>query len=63
MRGSGKADEGVATILISTDLDEILELADRIGVMLDGRMVGIVENDGDAARRVGELMIGVGAGV
>ena len=56
-----RADEGVATILISTDLDEILELADRIGVMLDGRMVGIVENDGDAARRVGELMIGVGA--
>ena len=55
------ADRGVATILISTDLDEILELADRIGVMLDGRMVGIVENDGDAARRVGELMIGVGA--
>ena len=56
-----RADEGVATILISTDLDEILELADRVGVMLDGRMVGIVENDADAARRVGELMIGVGA--
>ena len=56
-----RADQGVATILISTDLDEILELADRIGVMLDGRMVGIVANDGDAARRVGELMIGVGA--
>ena len=55
-----RADQGVATILISTDLDEILELADRIGVMLDGRMVGIVENDGDAVRRVGELMIGVG---
>ena len=55
------ADAGVATILISTDLDEILELSDRIGVMLDGRMVGVVENDGDAARRVGELMIGVGA--
>ena len=55
------ADAGVATILISTDLDEILELSDRIGVMLDGRLVGIVENDGDAARRVGELMIGVGA--
>ena len=55
-----RADQGVATILISTDLDEIIELADRIGVMLDGRMVGIVANDGDAARRVGELMIGVG---
>ncbi len=55
-----RADEGVATILISTDLDEILELADRVGVMLDGRMVGIVANDGEAAHRVGELMIGVG---
>lgn len=55
-----RADEGVATIFISTDLDEILELADRVGVMLDGRMVGIVVNDGEAARRVGELMIGVG---
>ncbi len=55
------ADAGVATILISTDLDEILELSDRIGVMLDGRLVGVVENDGDAARRVGELMIGVGS--
>ena len=55
-----RADEGVATILISTDLDEILELTDRIGVMLDGRMVGIVANDGEAAHRVGALMIGLG---
>ena len=56
-----QADQGVATVLISTDLDEILELSDRIGVMLQGRMVGIVDNDRDAQRRVGELMIGVGA--
>jgi hypothetical protein len=28
--------------------------------MLRGRMVGIVDNDRDAQRRVGELMIGVG---
>ena len=55
-----RADQGVATILISTDLDEILELADRIGVMLDGRMVGVVDNGDHAARRIGELMIGVG---
>ena len=55
-----RADQGVATILISTDLDEILELADRIGVMLDGRMVGIVDHGDHAARRIGELMIGVG---
>ena len=49
---------GVATILISTDLDEILELADRIAVMSRGRIVGIVPNDGDAQSRIGEMMVG-----
>ena len=49
---------GVATILISTDLDEILELADRIAVMSRGRIVGIVANDGDARARIGEMMVG-----
>jgi general nucleoside transport system ATP-binding protein len=49
---------GVATILISTDLDEVLELADRIAVMSRGRIVGIVANDGDARSRIGEMMVG-----
>jgi general nucleoside transport system ATP-binding protein len=49
---------GVATILISTDLDEILELADRIAVMSRGRIVGIVSNDGGARSRIGEMMAG-----
>ena len=52
------ADAGVATLLISTDLEELLELADRIAVMSRGRIAGTVANDGDARRRVGELMIG-----
>ena len=43
---------GVGTLLISTDLDELLELADRIAVMAHGRLVGIVAND-DAARERG----------
>jgi ABC-type uncharacterized transport system ATPase subunit len=51
----------VATILISTDLDEILELADRIAVMSRGRIVGIVANDGDARSRIGEMMAEVSA--
>ncbi len=55
-----RAGQGIATVLISTDLDEILALSDRIGVMLDGRLAGIVENGPDAARRAGELMIGAG---
>ncbi len=52
---------GVATLLISTDLDEILELSDRIGVMSRGRLVGIVENGPDARDRIGEMMIGAQA--
>jgi simple sugar transport system ATP-binding protein len=52
---------GLATVLISTDLDEILELADRVAVMSEGRIVGIVANDGDARSRIGRLMAGSGA--
>jgi general nucleoside transport system ATP-binding protein len=55
------AGAGVATVLISTDLDEILELADRVAVMSEGRIVGIVANDGDARSRIGRLMAGGGA--
>ncbi|OWJ64831.1 hypothetical protein BWR60_22495 [Inquilinus limosus] len=52
------ADAGVATILISTDLEELLELSDRIAVMSHGRIAGTVANDDRARQRVGELMIG-----
>ncbi len=53
-----QAEAGVSTLVISTDLDEILELCDRVGVLFRGRLAGIVENGPDAARRIGELMIG-----
>jgi simple sugar transport system ATP-binding protein len=52
------ADSGVAVILVSNELDELLELSDRIGVMRRGRMVGIVANGPAAAREVGQLMVG-----
>ncbi|MBE0547319.1 MAG: ATP-binding cassette domain-containing protein, partial [Rubrivivax sp.] len=35
--------EGVAALLISTDLGEILDLSDRIAVLFRGRVMGIVE--------------------
>jgi general nucleoside transport system ATP-binding protein len=47
---------GIVTLLISTDLEEILELSDRIGVLLGGRLVGIVPNDQGARSRVAALM-------
>ena len=57
-RISEAAAAGVAAVLISTELEELLELADRIGVMNAGRLVGIIENDENAEARVGHLMVG-----
>ncbi|MCB0031294.1 MAG: ATP-binding cassette domain-containing protein, partial [Anaerolineales bacterium] len=37
--------EGLATLLISEDLDEIRNLSDRIVVMFGGEIMGIVNND------------------
>jgi simple sugar transport system ATP-binding protein len=53
------ADSGKAVIVLSTELDELVELSDRIAVMSQGRIVGIVENDGEARRKIGEYMSGV----
>jgi simple sugar transport system ATP-binding protein len=53
------AARGIVTVLISTDLEEILELSDRVGVMLGGRMVGVVQNDLQARAQITALMTGV----
>jgi len=55
------AEAGLATILISTELDELIELSDRIAVMFQGRLTGIVENDEGAERQVGLFMTGAEA--
>ena len=52
------AKNGLATILISNELDELIELSDRIGVMYQGRLAGIVDNTDDAVTRIGRLMTG-----
>jgi general nucleoside transport system ATP-binding protein len=53
-----QADNGVAAIVISTDLDELLQLCDRIAVVFRGRVAGVVENAPGADERIGELMLG-----
>jgi len=52
------AQGGGAALVISTDLDELLEICDRIAVLSRGRLVGELENGPGAARRIGELMVG-----
>ncbi|RDD53068.1 MAG: ABC transporter ATP-binding protein [Candidatus Korarchaeota archaeon NZ13-K] len=54
-------DEGKAIILISTDLDEVLELSDRIAVMYEGRFIGMGRNEDFTIERLGLLMGGVSA--
>jgi ABC-type uncharacterized transport system ATPase subunit len=53
-----KRDEGIAVLLISTELDEILALADRIAVMYQGRIVGVLDRKDSTRERIGLLMAG-----
>ena len=55
-RISEAADAGKAVVLISTDLDELLELADRIAVIDRGSIRGIVDNGEGARDAIGRLM-------
>jgi ABC-type uncharacterized transport system ATPase subunit len=50
------ADAGKAVLLISTDLDELLELSDRIAVIDRGAIRGTVTNDAGARDAIGRLM-------
>ncbi len=52
------ARDGGAALVISTDLDELLEICDRIAVLSRGRLVGTVRNSPGAAAEVGRLMVG-----
>ncbi|HET8673116.1 MAG TPA: ABC transporter ATP-binding protein [Thermoleophilaceae bacterium] len=49
---------GKAALVISTDLDELLEVSDRIAVLSRGRVVGEVKAGPGAAEQIGRLMIG-----
>ena len=50
-------DRGAAVLLISEDLDEVLDLSDRIGVLNRGRIVGEFARPADR-HAVGRLMVG-----
>jgi simple sugar transport system ATP-binding protein len=53
---------GVAVLLISEELDEILSLSDRIVVMFEGRIAGTFAADEADIAEVGLLMTGGGIG-
>jgi simple sugar transport system ATP-binding protein len=53
------ADDGIAVVLISTELEEILHLSDRIIVMSRGGVIGSMHRDEATAERLGLLLGGV----
>jgi simple sugar transport system ATP-binding protein len=55
------AGDGVGILLISEDLDEILLLADRIAVIYEGRIVGVVPRSTADVQHLGLMMAGVSA--
>ncbi len=55
------ANKGKAVILASEDLDEILSLSDRIAVMYEGSIVGILEAEKADKNTIGLMMTGAKA--
>jgi simple sugar transport system ATP-binding protein len=53
-------DAGKTVVIISTELDEVLALADRIAVMYRGRIVGIVDAK-TTREKLGKMMAGIAA--
>jgi general nucleoside transport system ATP-binding protein len=51
-----KRDAGTAVLLVSAELDEILELSDRIGVMYRGKLVALVNGPSANREDIGLLM-------
>lgn len=52
-------DEGAAVLLVSTELDEILSLSDRIAVMCGGRIIDIVPAATADRETIGLMMAGI----
>jgi len=44
--------------LVSTELDEVLELSDRVMVMYEGEIVGILDASEATREKVGVMMAG-----
>ena len=50
---------GTAILMISEDLDEVMAISDRIAVIFEGRIMGIVPRDEATPEKLGLLMAGV----
>ena len=56
---TGACRAGCGVVMISSDLDELIQIADRIVVMFEGRVVGSVHVAKDGIEKIGRLLGGV----
>jgi general nucleoside transport system ATP-binding protein len=54
-----KRDEGIAVLLVSPELDEIMQLSDRIAVMYRGKILAILPAGKASKEEVGLIMAGI----
>ncbi len=52
-------DQGKAVLLVSEDLEELISVADRIAVMFEGKVMGILSSAEAAIEKLGLMMAGV----
>jgi ABC-type uncharacterized transport system ATPase subunit len=53
-----RAAAGGAVVYIASDLDELLDVSDRVAVLARGRITGVLDRDDCDAARLGALMLG-----
>jgi simple sugar transport system ATP-binding protein len=53
-----KRDQGTAVLLVSEDLEEVLQLSDRIAVMFEGQIMGILPAAQADLQTIGMMMAG-----
>ena len=55
-------DKGYAVLLVSLELDEVMNVSDRIAVVNNGQLVGIVDADATNENEIGLMMAGIEGG-
>lgn len=56
-------DSGKAVLLVSLELDEILDVSDRIAIINNGELVGVVDTNRTNENEVGLMMAGIKGGI
>jgi simple sugar transport system ATP-binding protein len=56
-----RREAGAGIVLVSEDLDELMELSDRIAVLQGGRLAGVVPARSTTRAELGHLMLGAAA--